>query len=87
MFRAMTDYIIGVHPEMNGLRIKPAVDPAWKRFTLKRMFRGSRYEFEFRNPDGVETGIKQITLDGEPVNGDLLPLPTKPEHRVVVEMG
>ena len=87
MFRAMTDYIIGVHPEMNGLRIRPAVDPGWKRFTLKRVFRGSRYEFEFRNPDGVETGIKRITLDGQPVEGDLLPLPTKPAHRVVVEMG
>ena len=86
MFRAMTDYIIGVRPEMNGLRIKPAVDPSWKQFSMKRVFRGCRYEFDFRNPNGAQTGVKQILLDGKVVDGDLLPLPTKKAHKVVVTM-
>jgi len=87
MFRAMTDYIIGVRAEWNGLRVRPVVDPAWKHFKLRRQFRGSRYEFEFLNPRGVETGVRQIILDGEPLEGDLIPLPTQPAHRVTVKMG
>lgn len=87
MFRAMTDYIIGVRPELSGLRVRPAVDPSWKRFTLRRRFRGSTYEFEFENPDGVQTGVRQILLDGEPIEGDLLPVPTKRVHKVTVRMG
>jgi len=83
----MTDYIIGVRAEWNGLRVRPVVDPAWKHFKLRRQFRGSRYEFEFLNPRGVETGVRQIILDGEPLEGDLIPLPTQPVHRVTVKMG
>jgi cellobiose phosphorylase len=87
MFRAMTDYIIGVRAELNGLRIRPAVDPAWKRFSLRRRFRGCDYRFEFHNPDGVEVGVRQILLDGKPIAGDFLPLPTRRMHHVVVRMG
>jgi len=87
MFRAMTDYIIGVRAELHGLRIRPVVDPAWKHFTLRRRFRGCDYRFEFHNPDGIETGVKQILLDGKPIAGDFLPLPTRRVHRVVVRMG
>ena len=86
MFRAMTDYIIGVRPELAGLRVRPAVDPAWKRFTLRRRFRGCTYEFEFLNPSGAQTGVRRILLDGVPVEGDLLPLPTQPRHQVTVHM-
>jgi cellobiose phosphorylase len=87
MLRAMTDYIIGVHPELDGLRIRPAVDPSWTEFSITRSFRGSVYDITFHNPSGVETGLAALTLDGQPVDGDLLPLPTKPRHTVEVTMG
>lgn len=87
MFRAMTDYILGVRPEIDGLRIAPAVDPSWKEFSLTRRFRGSDYHIRFLNPEGLETGVKEITLDGKPIRGTKLPLPTAPRHEVTVLMG
>lgn len=87
MLRALYDFIIGVHPEFDGLRIRPAVDPSWKEFSIRRRFRGSEYLVEFSNPDGVETGVRSLTLDGVAIEGDLLPLPTKPHHHVLVVMG
>lgn len=87
MFRAMIDYILGVHPTADGLRIAPAVDPSWTTFSLTRKFRGATYEIEFANPDGVETGVKEITLDGQPIEGTVLPLPTADRHVVKVVMG
>ena len=87
MYRAMIDYILGVRPEFEGLRINPAVDPSWKHFSLRRTFRGATYQIEFSNPNGVQTGIREIRLDGQPIDGNLLPLPTAPTHRVEVLMG
>jgi len=87
MFRAMTDYIIGVRPQFDGLLIAPAVDPAWREFSMQRVFRGAKYNFHFRNPTGVETGVKQILLDGQQITGTLLPLPTAKNHSVEILMG
>jgi cellobiose phosphorylase len=87
MLRAMTDYIIGVHAELDGLRISPAVDPSWKTFSINRKFRGSEYEIEFYNPEGSENGVKEIILDGKKIEGNLLPLPTQEKHFVKVYMG
>ncbi|MGB2976819.1 MAG: hypothetical protein WBD18_12360 [Phycisphaerae bacterium] len=87
MMRAMVDYIIGVHPELDGLRIQPAVDPTWKRFSIRRRFRGAIYEIEFENPGGRQAGVKEIRLDGRAVRGTLLPLPTAQSHHVKVVMG
>lgn len=87
MLRAMTDHIIGVHSEFEGLRISPAVDPSWKTFSIRRRFRGAVYDIEFSNPNGVETGVKEIFLDGNLIEGNLLPLPTSESHCVKVIMG
>ena len=87
MFRAAIDYIIGVHPELDGLRINPAVDPSWKKFSISRRFRDAMYEIEFVNPNGVESGVTEILLDGVAVKGNLLPLPTAERHVVKVTMG
>ena len=87
MFRAMTDYIIGVHPDYEGLRIQPAVDPSWKRFSMERPFRGAVYHIEFENPQGVEAGVQALWLDGRRIQGNLLPLPTGHDHHVRVVMG
>lgn len=87
MLRAMSDYICGVHPEFDGLRIAPAVDPSWKEFSIKRTFRGAEYTVNFSNPNSVESGVKELYLDGEKMEGTLLPPPTKDKHTIEVVMG
>lgn len=82
MFRAMTDYILGVQPTFDGLRIAPAVDESWHKFSIHRNFRNATYDIAFENPDGVQTGVREILLDG-----NVLPLPTKKHHSVTVLMG
>ena len=69
------------------MRIDPTVDPAWRSFALHRRFRGATYHISFENPDGVESGVSRIILDGTQIDGTLLPLPTAAEHTVKVIMG
>ena len=86
MIRALSDYIFGVRAEVDGLTINPSVDPAWREWTFTRRFRGSTYTIQFRNPNGAQSGVREIRLDGQPITGNHLPLPTAAEHHVEVTL-
>jgi len=86
MLRAMGDYIIGVRPTFDGLEIDPTVKKNWTEFKMKRKFRDAVYDITFINENGKETGVSEIYLDGEKIDGSILPLPTEKEHFVRVIM-
>ena len=67
-----TNYILGIRPEIEGLRIDPCIPSTWPGFTATRSFRGKRVHVEVQNPSGVCRGVKSLTLDGEPLDGNLL---------------
>jgi cellobiose phosphorylase len=47
---------------------------SWKGFRAERVFRGARYLIEVENPDGVESGVRSVRVDGRPHEGRVLPL-------------
>jgi cellobiose phosphorylase len=83
-----TQYILGLRPEYGGLRIDPCIPSAWKGFTASRVFRGKKVRVEVHNPTGVERGVRSLLLNGEPLEGNLIPTEKLAgENQVVVEMG
>lgn len=66
-------YIIGCRPDFDGLRIDPCIPAKWRNFELTRVFRDTTYRITVRNPDGVMKGVRQITVDGKVINGNLIP--------------
>lgn len=92
MFRACLDWILGVRPEVAGLRVDPVIPAAWDGFRVRRRFRGAVYEIEVRNPSHVVSGVRSISVDGEPLAvADGVPVvPPHGDgrvHRVEVVMG
>jgi len=84
LLRAALEGLFGLQPVVEGLRISPCLPSAWPSCQVKRTFRGSLYEIEYRNtPEGKRV---HITLDGSPLEGNILPPPTRPVHRVVVQI-
>jgi cellobiose phosphorylase len=69
-----THWILGIRPEIDGLRIDPCIPKAWKGFKMTRTFRGKKVHIEVRNPKGRSKGLASLTVDGVPVSGDLVPL-------------
>lgn len=70
---AITQYILGIRPDYDGLRIAPVIPESWKGFKVTRLFRGTRYEIEvMRKGPGNSVSI---TVDGKPVTGNLITLP------------
>jgi cellobiose phosphorylase len=47
LYRIMTEWIIGVRPEWEGLRIDPCVPQDWDEFKIKRHYRGQVYRIRF----------------------------------------
>ena len=85
---SITQYILGIRPEHDGLRVDPCVPADMKGFTVSREFRGARYNIVVENPGGVQKGVKSVTLDGKALDGTLLPLGTAGDvFEVTVLMG
>ena len=83
-----TQYVLGLRPEIDGLRIDPCVPSAWAGFTATRRFRNKTIEIEVRNPDHVCRGVKTVTLDGEPLPDNLVPAERlRDRNRVDVLLG
>ncbi len=87
-FVAVSQYILGIMPDYDGLRIDPCIPSDWEGFEVSRLFRGVRYNISVKNPDRVCKGVKAIFCDGVRLNGSLLPVFTDcGEHSVEVIMG
>jgi cellobiose phosphorylase len=72
---AITQYILGVRAGFNGLIIDPCIPHAWKKYTVKRKWRGTLYEITISNPKGLCKGVKRLTVDGKAVAGNVIPIP------------
>ena len=83
---AITQYILGIKPAYDGIQIDPCICSQWKEYKVTRRFRGSTYEITVKNPDGVCKGIREILLDGQPLEGNIVPHTTG-THTVTVTLG
>ena len=87
-YQAATQWILGIRAEYGGLRIDPCIPTAWKSFSAARKFRGGLMRITVHNPNGVSKGVAKMTVDGNPVMGNLIPLNLiGSEHQVEVWLG
>jgi len=79
--------ILGLRPDINGLRLSPAIPAEWKTFTMEKVFRGSKLNIKINNPDGRQSGCKKLTVNGEAMDGNYIPASIlKAVNEVVLEM-
>jgi cellobiose phosphorylase len=86
-FYAVTQFMLGIRPEYDGLLIDPCIPADWKGFKATRKFRGSTYKIEVVNPDGKSKGIREVTVDGKLQKSNIIPVfGDGKEHKVKVIM-
>ena len=87
-FTAMSQYILGIQPTFDGLMVNPCIPSDNKGYKIKRTYRGCDYNIEIKNPNGVEKGVASMTVDGQAVDGNIIPIAKdKKQVSVVVTMG
>ena len=86
-YYAITQYILGIRPDYDGLMVDPCIPPDWGGFTVRRKFRGAVYNIEIINPERKSKGVWEITVDGKKVDSCILPVfPAGSEHDVKITM-
>jgi cellobiose phosphorylase len=64
-FYAISQYILGIRPDYDGLLIDPCIPAEWNGFKITRKFRGATYAIEVSNPGGKMKGVKEVVVDGK----------------------
>jgi cellobiose phosphorylase len=74
MYRLLLETLLGVNLEGNQLRLTPSLPGTWSTFTLHYRYRQTPYHIRITRLDGSPQGTSRLTLDGQPIAGNLLPL-------------
>jgi len=72
-FVAMTQWILGIRPDHDGLRVDPCLPSDWEGFKATRRFRGATYRITVIKPVGVTGRVASLTVNGERREGTLVP--------------
>mgnify|MGYP002623158530 CR=1 FL=1 len=72
-FTNISQYILGIYPTLNGLSVNPCIPADFGDFTITRIYRGITYNIEIKNPNKVQKGVASITVDGNKINGNIIP--------------
>lgn len=87
-FVAVSQYMLGIIPDYDGLKIDPSIPSAWDGFKATRQFRNATYQITVSNPSHVSKGVKSVTVDGNAIEGNVLPVfADGKEHTVEVVLG
>lgn len=87
-YYSATQYILGMKPEIEGLRIDPCIPSEWPGFSAVRQFRGQKFEIRVHNPHSVCKGVVRMTVNGEQISGNLVPMGSPGEsYQVEVWLG
>ena len=85
MWLTVSQYILGIQPDYEGLAIRPCLPQTAKEYSVSRRFRDAEYAITVKNPNGCQTGLRSLTVDGQLVEGTVIPY-TAGKHNVEVLM-
>ena len=85
-FLDVSQYILGIGPDYDGLIIDPCIPDTMDAFTAKRKFRGNTYHITVRNPAHVQKGVTKLIVDGATIDGNMIPAINGTGHDVTVEV-
>ena len=87
-FYVISNYILGIKPDWEGLKVDPCIPHTWDGYQVSRRFRGATYAIAIENPSHVCRGVKQVTVDGQAIEGNVLPVFADGKtHQVTVTLG
>ena len=69
---AITQWMLGLRPDHDGLRIEPCLPSAWDGFEATRVFRGATYHVSVRRAAGATGTVARLVVDGKTVAGTLI---------------
>ncbi len=72
MLIVLQEYIFGIKPVFNGLKMQPCITNKWDKVKVQRIFRGTQYNITIDNSARCGTVVKEIFVDGKKIDGDVV---------------
>lgn len=66
LYQIALEAILGLKVSGSVIKVAPCIPPNWPEFTMTFMRAGVSVEIAVKNPDRVSTGVKSMTVEGEP---------------------
>ncbi len=87
-FVAVSQYILGIRPDYDGLVIDPCIPAEWDGFEATRICRGKTFRIKVKNPSRTGYGVKELKVNGRVLPGNLIPYAeAAEENEVEVTLG
>jgi len=65
--------ILGMRPDLYGLRIAPSIPKEWELFEIDKDFRGCHLHITVKNPGHAESGCKKLFVNGQEMKDNYIP--------------
>ena len=66
--RIVYEWLFGIKPMLDGLAIDPCVPSSFDKLDAKFNYLGKNFELKILNPDGAQTQVKTLTLNGSQIS-------------------
>ena len=86
MYRVALESILGFKQRGDRLFIEPCIPASWKEFTIEYRFGAAMYEITIENPDGLESGAVDLTVDGNGAEKGIQLRDDGKHHRVTASL-
>ncbi len=86
MYRVALESILGFHKRGDVLFIEPCIPSSWKEFTIEYRVGTATYDITVENPDGLEKGAVELTVDGSAAEKGIHLIDDGKRHRVTASL-
>ncbi|SCW73266.1 Cellobiose phosphorylase [Lachnospiraceae bacterium C10] len=66
--------ILGIRPDLGGIHLSPSIPKDWDGFTMEKDFRGKKLNITVKNPYHKSSGASRLTVNGQELEGDYIPV-------------
>ncbi len=65
--------ILGIRPDLTGIRLSPSIPKDWTHVEIEKDFRGKHLHIQIENPNRRESGCEKFILNGKELDGSYIP--------------
>jgi cyclic beta-1,2-glucan synthetase len=88
MYRLGLEGFLGLKKSGDRLEVNPRIPRDWPGFRFNYRFGAATYEFQVENPEHINQGVQQVSLNGQALPDKVIPLsPDAGSHTVLIVMG
>jgi cyclic beta-1,2-glucan synthetase len=86
MYRVGLESILGFQLRGSTLFVEPCIPASWTEFTIEYRYGSATYVITVKNPDGVERGVVELTLNGRELDTGIPLRDDGQRHEVTASM-